>query len=146
LISKDNLGVQILFESYNTTVGNFTAELSIVADLHENQKLFFIILSMAFCILNLIATQQVISHVMASLNDAQAFSNYIAIIMVGMDVYSCFVYLMLAPFIGTTYYKYVLMLVFLYFFMFVGFDLRLFHVLSRLFMDRASANDVIPDD
>lgn len=100
------------------------------------------IMSFAFCLLNLIATQQAISQIIASINDSQAYSNYLAIIMVGMDVYSCFAYLILSPVIGQHHYKYVLMLVFLYFFMFVGFDLRLFHILSRFFMDRASINDV----
>lgn len=124
------------------SVGNFTADLTVMTDKHEGQKLLFIILSFALCILNLIATQQVITHILNSVNDSQAYSNYLTIIMVGMDIYNCFVYLMLAPFIGITYYKYVLMLVFLYFFLFVGFDLRLFHMLSRFFMDRASINDV----
>lgn len=142
MVDAANMELNLTFISLNESVGNFTASMGIRYDQHDSQKLLFIILSLALCILNLLATQRVISHILTAVNDSQAFSNYLTIIMVGMDVYNCFVYLILAPFIGVAYYKYVLMLVFLYFFLFVGFDLRLYHLLSRMFTDRASINDV----
>lgn len=142
LVNQSDLAALVNFASSNSSANSFSAYLNVTYGKNKNQRALFIILGLAACLLNLMAIQKVINHLLQNTAEFQTLSNYVCIIMVGLDVFYCYIYLLLANFMGIAFYKYLVLLTFLYFFMFVAFDLRLFHLISRLYMERAAVTDV----
>jgi CBS domain containing-hemolysin-like protein len=144
IVSEKDLTAIVTLERRDSAMSEvvFEAEVGVVHHYLESQKLLFVILSFAVCILNCISVQEVISRILSEPAAAMAFSNYLVIVMVGLDVYYCFLYTLLGIILGMNFYKYVTMLTFGYFLMFVAFDLRLFHLISRIYLERSSVQDV----
>lgn len=143
-ISAGELAIVFTFEqqSVNILSTKYTAVFRYEPDQLATQKLLFIIVSLAVGLLNMAAIQNTIVTVVSDRNQAFGISNYIVLVMAGMDVSHCFIYVVLGIFMGVGYYKYSACVAFIYFALFCLFDLRLFHLITRTCLEQAGVNDV----
>ena len=124
--------------------------LSILLKLDQDtfalEKLFFMVSTLAVITMNFVSIQETLMTIINDSASAGGFSNYLVIVMAGLDVYLSFLYAVLGTHMGLSYYKYAMIFTFSYFVMFVAFDLRLFHLISRIFLERTGAQDVVPSN
>ncbi len=138
------LAVVICFEhqSDEAPVEKFSGVFRLEPDHLATQKLLFVIGSLAIGLLNMAAIRNTYQSVVSDRGLAFSFSNYIVIVMAGIDVYYCFMYALLGIIMGTGYYKFALCVAFIYLLLFIVFDLRLFHAITAACLEQAGANDV----
>ena len=148
IISGNELSVVVTVEqeAIDSLPEKLTAVLQLETDYLGVQKLIFIIASIAVGLYNMAAIRNIIQTVASDPNLAIGYSNYLVIVMVGMDFYYCFMYAVLGIIMGQAYYKYAMIVAFIYLMMFLAFDLRLFHMITRVCLERAGANDVAAGD
>lgn len=158
---KSDISLKFAFESLETKGSNKSLKLAVSLGDEENschaqfrsllkiyepdrieRKAFFILLAFGVTFLNFSAIQGTIDSILEDNQSAMSYSNYFVILCVGMDLMYSFSYLTLAYALDAVFYRFCLLLALLYFLMFAASDLRVFHLVSRIYLSTASANDV----